>query len=272
MAKNRLVLAGAGRMGGALATGWLDRRPRAKPVVLEPAPAQGVLDWAEHGRITRSPDQAAPADRLVIAVKPQVFHDVAATLRPWIGPETLVVSVMAGLRIRTLETALDTGRIVRAMPNTPGALGIGITAIAAGPGIDTEALSVARSLLEPLGPVEGPLSEEALSAATAVSGAGPAYLFLLAEVMAGAGEAEGLEPALADRLARRTVEGAAALLAQHDGDPGELRRAVASPGGVTQAALDILMADGGLPTLMRKAVHAAVLRDRALARPVDEGA
>ena len=270
MAKGRLVLAGAGRMGGALASGWLNGAMRAKPVILEPTPSAMVLDWEKDGAITLNPDRPAPASSLVIAVKPQVFPQVSETLRPWIGPETLVVSVMAGLRISTLETALATSRVIRAMPNTPGALGMGITAIAAGPEVDAEGLATARKLLEPLGGVEGPLSEAALGAATAVSGAGPAYLFLLVEAMAGAGEAEGLEPALADRLARRTVEGAAALLARHDGDPGELRRAVASPGGVTQAALDVLMADEGLPSLMRKAVHAAVLRDRALARPADE--
>jgi len=210
-----------------------------------------------------------PAGVLVLAVKPQAFAAVAAQVAGFVGPATLVVSIMAGVRIAQISRRLGTARVVRAMSNTPGSIGQGITVYSAAPGLAAADADAARDLLAPLGEVEGPVDEGLMSAVTALSGSGPAYLFLLAEVMAEAGEAEGLPRALAQRLARRTVEGAAALMASGTADPESLRRAVTSPGGTTQAALDILMDTGGMPRLMRDALRAAANRDRQLSKEAD---
>jgi pyrroline-5-carboxylate reductase len=180
-----------------------------------------------------------------------------------------VVSIMAGVRIAQLSRRLETQRIICSMPNTPGSIGQGITVYSAAPGLAAADLDAATSLLAPLGDVHGPVDESLMSAVTALSGSGPAYLFLLAESMAEAGESEGLPRALAQRLARRTIEGAAALMAASGDDPESLRRAVTSPGGTTQAALDILMDTGGMPRLLRDALRAAAARDRQLSKEAD---
>lgn len=269
MAKRRLVLVGAGHMGGALARGWLNRRTGAKPVIVDPKPSEAVTGWAASGKITLNP-QPQPAGTLVLAVKPQLFGEIAQEVSRWVGDDTLIVSIMAGWRIEQVAGRLGTSRVVRVMPNTPGAVGQGVCLMAPGPASTRDDVERARQLLQPLGWVEGPMSEEELSLATGLSGSGPAYLFLLAESLAAAGEAEGLDADRAMRLARRTVIGAAALMAESDTDPSELRRAVTSPGGVTQAALDVLMGDDGMPLLFRKALREAVQRDRQLARSAED--
>lgn len=263
-----LVLVGAGRMGAALARGWLKGKPKRKIAIVEPSPSEEVLAWAADGKVELNPP-AAPGNVLVLAVKPQQFAAVAPTVRGFAGPKTLVMSIMAGVRISQIARRLETARVVRAMSNTPGAIGQGITVFANAPGLAAADTEAARNLLLPLGEVHGPVDETLMSAVTALSGSGPAYLFLLAEVMAEAGESEGLPRALAQRLARRTVEGAAALMASGDADPESLRRAVTSPGGTTQAALDILMDTGGMPRLMRDALRAAANRDRQLSKEAD---
>ncbi len=257
------VLFGAGRMGGALAAGWLAQADSVAPVLVEPKPSEQVRAWAAAGQVRLNPSPE-PAGTLVIAVKPQVFRALAGDIRAWIGPDTRVISIMAGLRLSQIAQRLQTDRVVRAMPNTPGAIGRGVVGLSAGDGASDADLAAARRTLEPLGLVEGPMSESHLSALTAVSGSGPAYVFLLAEALAIAGKAEGLPADLAERIARATVIGAGELMAQSDEAPAELRRAVTSPGGVTEAALDILINEGGLPSLMRKAVKAGIARDRAL--------
>lgn len=263
-----LVLVGAGRMGAALARGWLNAKPKRQITIIEPAPSDEVAGWAADGKVTLNP-AAAPTGILVVAVKPQQFAKVAEAIRGFAGPKTLVVSIMAGVRIAQLLRRLETARIARAMPNTPGAIGQGVTVFCAAPGLSAADNETVRSLLAPLGEVHGPVDEGLMSAVTALSGSGPAYLFLLAESMAEAGESEGLPRALAQRLARRTVEGAAALLAASEDGPEALRRAVTSPGGTTQAALDILMDTGGMPRLLRDALRAAATRDRQLSKEAD---
>lgn len=263
-----LVLIGAGRMGTALVRGWLKGKSKRRIAVIEPRPSEEISAWAADGKIILNPPPSAAA-LLVIAVKPQQFAGIAEAARGFVGSKTLVVSIMAGVRIAQLSRRLETSRVIRSMPNTPGSIGQGITVISAAPGLAASDLDAATALLAPLGDVQGPVDENLMSAVTALSGSGPAYLFLLAETMAEAGESEGLPRALAQLLARRTVEGAAALMAASGDDPETLRRAVTSPGGTTQAALDILTDTGGMPRLIRDALRAAAARDRQLSKEAD---
>ena len=260
-----ITLFGAGRMGSAMASGWLGADDPPSLSVIDPQPGALVRGWADAGRAALNP-APSPADGLVVAVKPQVFASVSGEIRAWIGPDTLVLSIMAGVRLDGLARALDTNRLVRAMPNTPGAIGRGVALLSPGPGARPEDIALARALLAPLGHVEGPLEEAGLVRATAVSGCGPAYVFLLAELMAQAGVARGLDPQVSARIARATVEGAAALMAQSEDTPAALREAVTSPGGVTKAALDVLMAADAAPSLFEKAFAAAEARDEALSK------
>ncbi|GAB5457954.1 MAG: pyrroline-5-carboxylate reductase [Henriciella sp.] len=261
-AKN-LTLFGAGRMGSALAGGWLKSGYGGQITLVDPNPSETVQAWVDAGKVALNGGPHA-SDILVVAVKPQMFIELAPNIASWIGPETDVLSIMAGVPLATLEAKLGTSKVARAMPNTPGLVGMGVTVMclpqAAASGVEVQT----RALLQPLGSVEGPISEDLLPAATAVSGCGPAYGFLLAELMAQAGAANGLDPDMSMRLARRTVEGAGALMAASDQDARTLRENVTSPGGVTQAALAVLMADNALPKTLREAVAAAIKRDREL--------
>ncbi len=268
------VLVGAGRMGSAMARGWLQDLGAAgvgKLSVVEPHPGADVIEAANEKLIALNPP-AEPADILVLAMKPQGFSDAVAGLKAWTGPETLVVSIMAGVTISRIASALGTTKIARAMPNTPGAIGMGVTGYALSDACgDAESMATAK-LLEPLGLVIGPLKEEQMDAVTAVSGSGPAYVFLLVESLAAAGRAAGLGEATANALARETVVGAGALLGEFAEPPAELRKAVTSPGGTTAAALDVLMSAGGMPDLIRKAVDAAVRRGAELSREAEKKA
>jgi pyrroline-5-carboxylate reductase len=263
-----IALIGAGRMGAALASGWLSGRGKPDIRVQDPQPSGTVTAWAEAGKVVLNP-APEPVDVLIVAVKPQVFPKMAESLKPWIGPETLVISIMAGTRIKQLAERLGTDRVIRVMPNTPGAIGKGVSVMAKSDIIMAKQLEVAEKLLKPLGEVIGPVDEKHMSVVTGLSGSGPAYIFLLAEAMADAAVAEGLPADLAAQLAALTIEGAAALMVQSNEAPSALRKAVTSPGGTTQAALDILMDEGGMPILMRKAIRAAANRDRELSRDTD---
>ncbi len=263
-----VVLVGAGRMGSAMARGWLGDLGAAgigRLSVVEPAPGEDVVAAADSGLIALNP-AAAIADILVLAVKPQGFAATVDELKAWVGPQTLVVSIMAGVTIARIAAALGSEKVARAMPNTPGAIGMGATGYALSDACgDNEAIATAR-LLDPLGFVIGPLKEDQMDAVTAVSGSGPAYVFLLVEALSAAGRSAGLDEATAMALARETVIGAGALLGEFAESPAELRRQVTSPGGTTAAALDVLMGEGGMPDLMRRAVDAAVKRGAELAR------
>lgn len=261
------VLVGAGQMGAAMARGWLRSLKSAglgKLHVVEPEPSTEVAAWSKSGKISLN-RAANPADVVVLAVKPQGFAKAAESISGWIGRDTLVVSIMAGVTIRGISEALGVSKVARAMPNTPGAIGKGVTGYALSAQCGEREQATAEKLLAPLGDVVGPLQEQHIDTVTAVSGSGPAYVFLLAEALEGAAKAAGLDDATAATLARKTVIGAGALLAE-GGDPAELRRAVTSPGGTTAAALDVLLARGAVPELMRKAVEAAVRRGAELSR------
>lgn len=258
-----LTLVGGGRMGSALAGGWIKSGYAGPIAVLTPRPSDLLRSWENDGKIRLNPESAT-ASTLVIAVKPQVFPKILDELRTMVGPDTLVLSVMAGITLSSLADKLGTSRVARAMPNTPGLVGEGMTLLCMPEGAADDDTAYLQELLTPLGAVEGPLGENQISAATALSGCGPAYAFLLAEVMAAAGVAHGLNEDLALRLAQKTVQGAGALMMDSDEPPSTLRENVTSPGGVTKAALDVLMRDGAMPSLMKEAVAEAIRRDREL--------
>lgn len=270
----RVALAGCGRMGGAMARGWVSQGLGLDLKVFEPALAPSLTgEFAERGwAVNPDPMLTGPLDAVILAVKPQVFTQVSETLvRLLVAPHTLVVSIMAGIPLERLGQATGAGRVIRAMPNTPGQIGRGITPYVCGAGVSGADEALAATLLGPLGPMERLQTERQIDAATAVSGSGPAYLFLLVEALAAAAEAEGLEPELAARLARQTVTGSAALLEASGQSPLELRRAVTSPEGTTAAALDVLTGGAGLVGLMRRAVEAASQRARQLGKAAAAG-
>ncbi|WP_084420094.1 pyrroline-5-carboxylate reductase [Henriciella litoralis] len=258
-----LTLIGGGRMGSALAGGWIKSGYEGPISIHDPKPSDLLTEWQAAGHIALNPDPT-PAATLVIAVKPQVYPDILGAIRALVGPDTLVLSIMAGVTLDALARDVGTRRVARAMPNTPGLVGEGMTLLCPPADASDEDTAYLHDLLTPLGAVEGPIGEDQISAATAISGCGPAYAFLLAEVMAAAGRAHGLDEGLALRLARKTVQGAGVLMMDSEDPPSRLRENVTSPGGVTKAALDVLMRDGAMPSLMEEAVGAAIRRDREL--------
>jgi pyrroline-5-carboxylate reductase len=193
-----------------------------------------------------------------------MMGDALPALKALVGPQTLSLSIAAGTTVATIEAALG-GAIIRAMPNTPAQVGRGMTGLFANPAATAEDRDLATSLLAAVGETGWVESEGLIDAVTAVSGSGPAYVFLLAEALTEAGIAAGLDPNLAARLARQTVTGAGELLYRSELPPGELRRNVTSPNGTTAAALDVLMAEDGLAKLMTRAVAAAKQRAEELA-------
>jgi len=208
-----------------------------------------------------------PPEALILAIKPQTLEEAAPGIGPLIGAHTLVISILAGKRIADLASRLPSGaRIVRAMPNTPAAVSRGITALVAGKGVGERECDLAGALLDAVGKTEWVHDEGLIDAVTAVSGSGPAYVFLLVECLAAAGAKAGLSADLALRLARATVEGAGELLfRQPEIEAAVLRRNVTSPGGTTAAALEVLMAKDGLGPLMERAVAGAARRAGELA-------
>ena len=266
-AQSPLVLVGAGKMGGALLKGWLDRGlDRAAVVVIDPSPPADTADFLAAAGIgvRAAPPAGITARVIVVAVKPQIVADVLPGLRGLIGNGTIAVSIAAGTTLATLARGLGDAAIVRAMPNTPAAVGRGITAAVANARVGAEGRALTTALLEAVGEVVWVDDEVLMDAVTAVSGSGPAYVFLLAECLAEAAVAAGLDGAIAERLARATVAGAGELLCQSDLTAAELRRNVTSPNGTTAAALQVLMAADGLGPLLTKAVAAARKRSQGL--------
>jgi pyrroline-5-carboxylate reductase len=262
-----ILLAGAGKMGGAMLEGWLALGLAPEKItVIEPQPANEITAWARHGlRLNPSPGAVGEVAAVVVAVKPQTAPEAMPALVPFVGAATVVVSIMAGRTLRFLDGALPGVALVRAMPNTPAAIGRGITVAVANARVSAAQRELVHALLSAVGTVEWIDDEALMDAVTALSGSGPAYVFLLAEAMARAGAAAGLPPALAATLARATVAGAGELLHRSPLDAATLRQNVTSPGGTTAAALDVLMAKDGLEPLMTKAIAAATGRSRELA-------
>src|SRR5262245_5332610 len=265
--RGTVVLVGAGKMGSAMLDGWLARGLAPRNVaVLEPQPTPEVAALAARGlRLNPSAGALRDVAAVVIAVKPQVAPEVTPALAPLVGAATVVVSIMAGRTLAFLADALPDAALVRAMPNTPAAIGRGITVAVGNARVSDTQGALVDALLSAVGAVEWVADEALMDAVTALSGSGPAYVFLLAETMAQAGAAAGLPPALAATLARATVAGAGELLHRSPLDAATLRQNVTSPGGTTAAALDVLMAKSGLAPLMGRAIAAATARSRELA-------
>jgi pyrroline-5-carboxylate reductase len=265
----QIVLVGAGKMGSALLEGWLrlGLKPR-QVVVLEPHASPQIASLAGRGLQLNPQLQTLAAQNIaaiVIAVKPQIAGDALPALGPLVSPVTVVVSIMAGRTLQFLASAL--GRpcaLIRAMPNVPASIGRGIT-VAVARDADAAQRAIAHKLLAATGAVEWTDDETLMDAVTAVSGSGPAYVFLLAEALAQAGAAAGLPPDLAAKLARETIAGSGELLHRSELDAATLRENVTSPGGTTAAALAILMDRDGVAALMERAVAAATKRSRELA-------
>ena len=268
---HRVLLVGCGRMGGALLSGWLDTGAADRIHVIEPAIAQiagpapdhPAVSWAEH--FDALPPDFHP-EVVVFAVKPQQMDRVVPLYRGFAGQGTVFLSIAAGRTLHFFEERLGAAAaIVRAMPNTPAAIGRGISVLVANRNVDRGQRETCYRLIEAVGAVEWVDDEGLLDAVTALSGSGPAYVFLLIEAMAQAGAAAGLPPHLAMRLARDTVIGAGALAAESGTDAATLRHNVTSPGGTTAAALQVLMAPDGLQPLIDRAIAAATRRSKELA-------
>ena len=262
-----LLLVGAGKMGGAMLEGWLALGLAAdKIAVLEPQPTSDIAALAGRGlRLNPAPRDIGEAAAVVVAVKPQTAPEAMPALAPFVGGSTVTVSIMAGRTLRFLEGALPRAALVRAMPNTPAAIGRGITVAVANARVSPPQRELVHALLSAVGAVEWVEDEALMDAVTAVSGSGPGYVFLLAEAMARAGVAAGLPPALAATLARATVAGSGELLRRSPLDAARLRQNVTSPGGTTAAALEVLMGKDALEPLMTRAIAAATKRSRDLA-------
>ena len=270
----RVVLVGGGKMGGALLAGWLGKGGIAagEVVVVEPA-ADAARALGRHGVTVIDSPAALDGGRapavVVFAVKPQVIAGVVADYRRPAGakgPAPVYLSIAAGTRLALFEQRLGAqAAVVRAMPNTPAAVGRGITVAVANARVGAEQIALCTELLEAVGEVAWIGDEALMDAVTGLSGSGPAYVFLMIECLAAAGVAVGLAPDLAARLARATVTGAGELAWRSEDSAETLRRNVTSPGGTTAAALDVLMAADGLEALMTRAVAAATERSRELA-------
>jgi pyrroline-5-carboxylate reductase len=264
-----LVLAGCGKMGGAMLTGWLARGLDPRQVMIQdpgpPADVAAVL--ARHGVVAHPslPPLTSPPAVLLMAVKPQVMEAVFPPLARLAGPDTLVLSVAAGRTIASFERHLPPRTaVIRTIPNTPSAVGRGITVCVANAHVTAAQRALCDGLLSTVGEIGWVDDEALIDAATAVSGSGPAYVFLLAECLAAAGRAVGLDPVLAARLANATVAGASEVVHPPGTDPPVLRQNVTSPNGTTAAALAVLMSERGLKPLLEEAVVAAERRSREL--------
>jgi pyrroline-5-carboxylate reductase len=263
-----VMLIGAGKMGLALARGWLDAGlPPNNLVLVDPNPGEAALELSKDYGLTISADALGlQPNVLVLAVKPQIIDAVMASLSPVVGPHTLVLSIAAGIDIARLSRGLGTGRIIRTMPNTPAQVGKGISGAVPGPDVEPVDRERAEALLRAAGPVVWLAEEGQLDAVTGVSGSGPAYVFHLVEALAAAAKAQGLPDAIAEQLARQTVIGSAALLEADPATPAVLRQNVTSPKGTTEAGLKVLMGEGGLTDLIGRTVDAARKRSEELGR------
>lgn len=265
-----LVLAGAGNMGGAMLAGWLAQGlDPSRIVVQDPAPPEPIRALlAKHGIAAHAtmPDRPAPPAVLLMAVKPQIMDQVFPALAKRAGAKTVVLSIAAGKTIASFEKHLASGiGVVRSIPNTPAAVGRGITIAAPNAHVTPAQRTLCDGLLAAIGEVGWVDDEALIDPVTAVSGSGPAYVFYLTECLAAAGIKAGLAPDLAMRLARATVTGSGELMHRSDLGADQLRKNVTSPNGTTFAALQVLMRENGLEALMTEAIAAATKRSRELA-------
>jgi pyrroline-5-carboxylate reductase len=266
VAMTPILVLGAGRMGGAMIEGW-SRTGAFEPaslIVREPQPGPAVLAAQRAGVRLNPPESAlAEARTVLMALKPQTWRSVAAELAPCLNPEAVIVSIAAGVPVGDLAAGFGGRPVARVMPTTAVAIAKGVASIFAD---DPSARARAHALFDPVATAVDVDEEALIDAATAVSGSAPAYWYALIEALEAAGEAQGLPRDAARALVRATMIGAGALLEHSGEEPAELRRQVTSPGGTTQAALEVLMAPDAFPRLAEEAVAAAVRRAKELAR------
>ena len=263
-----IMLVGAGKMGSALLNGWLasndDAQANNKFVVIEPYPSPELESLSDNNAVTLLKEPAAVSAEpavMVLAVKPQMLDEVLREVSGCAASETVILSIIAGSKIATFEASFGpSAKIVRAMPNTPASIGRGITVCCANASAKVADQQICEHLLSAVGEVAWVDAESLLDPVTAVSGSGPAYVFLMIEAMTEAGIGAGLPPELARQLARATVSGAGELARQSQDSAGTLRKNVTSPGGTTEAALKVLMGPDGLERLMKEAIEAATKR------------
>ncbi len=264
-----LVLVGAGKMGGAMLEGWLASGADSKKIVaLDPFASDDMKSLlAKHGvALNKEISSITDAEVVLIAVKPQLMEEVLPNIVPLGKSNPLIISIAAGKTIATFEKHFGkAAAVIRTIPNTPAAIGRGITAMVANPNVSPAQLQLAESLLSAIGEVVTVDKEELIDCVTAVSGSGPAYVFYLTECLANAAEKIGLAPALAMQLARATVAGSGELMRVTGTEAATLRQNVTSPKGTTHAALQVLMAENGMAPLFERAVKAAADRSRELA-------
>ncbi|BCJ90116.1 pyrroline-5-carboxylate reductase [Terrihabitans soli] len=263
-----LLLVGAGKMGGALLNGWL--RLGLDPsliYVVDPQPSFELKTDLRDRGIALNPASMVQPKVVLLAVKPQILSGALKAVALHVDKDTLVISILAGATLGALDAGLPSRTaIIRTMPNTPAAIGRGVTVMIANAEVSPEQRALASQLMEAVGDVAWIGDEALMDAVTAVSGSGPAYVFFLAEALARAGVKAGLPPELAAQLASATVAGAGELMHRTGTVPETLRKNVTSPGGTTAAALEILMAPDGLEWLLTAAVKAATERSRELGK------
>jgi pyrroline-5-carboxylate reductase len=264
-----LVLVGAGKMGGAMLEGWLRSGvPGGQIVALDPAASDDMktklANWGI--RLNPPPSAVKAPEVLLVAVKPQILEEVLPQLEGFAIAKPLIISVVAGKTIAAFARHFGShAAIIRTIPNTPAAIGRGITAMVANANVSSAQQALAAALLSSIGEVVTVPKEGDIDSVTAVSGSGPAYVFYMTECLAKAGERLGLAPDIAMQLARATVSGAGELMRVTGTEASTLRENVTSPKGTTYAALQVLMAEGGLEPLMTRAVKAACDRSKELA-------
>jgi pyrroline-5-carboxylate reductase len=259
-----ILMLGAGRMGGAILEGWMKAGAFGPTdiIIVDPYPSDAALACAKAGARLNPPDADLAAARTVIlAVKPQKWLEAAGQYASWLSPDAVIISIAAGVGSQAIAREFGGRTVARVMPTTAAAICQGTASLYAD---DPAALTRAHALFEPLGAVVDLTDESQIHAATALSGSAPAYLYAFIESLEAAGVAAGLSAGDASRLARSTITGAAALLAETGEAPAELRRQVTSPNGTTEAALNVLLGEHGLPRLMRETVAAALRRSREL--------
>lgn len=257
-----ILLLGAGRMGGALIQGW-QKAGAFKPsdlIAVDPHASEALK--ASGVRVNPPESDLSTAKTVLLAVKPQMWKAAAAQYAPLLAPDAVIVSIAAGVSAADISQAFGGREVARVMPTTAVAIGKGVASIHAA---NAEAQARAHALFDPVAATVDLPSEELMHAATGVSGSAPAYLYAFIEALEAAGVSAGLSEAASRDLARATIAGAAMLLDQSGEDPAELRKQVTSPGGTTQAALDVLMGEAGFGPLLRNGVAAAVRRSRELA-------
>jgi len=263
------LVVGAGKMGGALLDGWIasEAITSKQLIILDPYPGKAAQSAIESGalHLTKPDDKLISIKYLLLAIKPQIFGKLAPAIAKELSNRALVISIMAGTSLASLQDVFKEQSLIRAMPNTPAAIGKGITAYTKGPNVSAAQTKMTETLLSAGGKVHHVANEHLIDVVTAVSGSGPAYVFHMAEALEAAAVKIGLPEDLAPDFAKQTIIGAAGLLETSDETVSTLRQNVTSPNGTTQAALDVLMGLEGLPSLMRETVQAALRRAKELA-------